>query len=150
MLQKVCVQSGTTCALTGTEIAPSQVNPNAAAYIKDIFSKLPLSNGTSVAATTSGFFPVLNTFNSRQEVGRIDHQLNEKFNLWGRFTIDDIPTVESAGLGASSIIPGMATTKTNSPGRHWSCTPSTCSRRPSTTTPGSISPRARSSSPRWD
>jgi hypothetical protein len=118
MLQKVCTEfSGTTCVLTGTQVSPSQFNPNAAAYIKDIFSKLPLPNANTVAATTSGFYPVLNTFDSRQEVGRIDHQAGERFSLWGRFTIDDIPTVESAGLGASSIIPGMATTKTNSPGR---------------------------------
>jgi hypothetical protein len=118
MLQKVCTEfSGTTCVLTGTQISPGQFNPNSAAYIRDIFSKLPLSNANTVAATTSGFYPVLNTFDSRQEVGRIDHQVGERFSLWGRFTIDDIPTVESAGLGASSIIPGMATTKTNSPGR---------------------------------
>jgi hypothetical protein len=120
MLQRVCVQfSGTTCSATGTQIAPSLFNPNSAAYIKDIFSKLPLSSGTTIAATTSGFFPVLNTFDSRQEVARFDHQFSERFSLWSRFTIDDIPTVESAGLGASSIIPGMATTHTNSPGRQF-------------------------------
>ena len=116
--QPVCIQfSGITCTLTGTRIPAGQFNPNAAAYIKDIFSKLPLSAANAVAATTAGFFPVLNTFDSRQEVGRLDHQISERFNVWGRFTIDDIPTVESGGLGVSSAIPGMAVTKTNSPGR---------------------------------
>lgn len=118
MLQKVCVQfSGTTCVLTGTQVAPSLVNPNSAAYIKDIFDKLPLLTGNSLTDTTSGFYPVKNTYDSREEIGRIDHQFNERFNLWGRFTIDNIPTVEASGLGASSLVPGVAITDTNSPGR---------------------------------
>ena len=70
MIQTVCTQfSGTTCVLTGTQIAPSLFNPNSAAYIKDIFSKLPLLSGTTVAATTSLFAPVRNIYDSRQEVG---------------------------------------------------------------------------------
>ena len=118
LLQPVCVQfSGTTCVLTGTQIAPSLFNPNSAAYIKDIFSKLPLLSGTTVASTTSLFAPVRNIFNSRQEVGRIDHQFSERFSIWGRFTIDDIPTTEAGGLFGQSTVPLMATTRTNSPGR---------------------------------
>lgn len=117
-LQPVCVQfNGTSCALTGTSIAPSLINPNSAAYVKDIYSKLPLLNGTTVAATTGGYYPVRNIYDSRQEIGRFDHQFNERFSIWGRFTIDDIPTTESAGLGVSSVIPNAATTSTNSPGR---------------------------------
>ncbi|HEY3835281.1 MAG TPA: carboxypeptidase regulatory-like domain-containing protein [Bryobacteraceae bacterium] len=118
MLQPVCVQfSGTTCVLTGTQIAPSLFNPNSQAYIKDIFSKLPLLSGTTVAATTSLFAPVRNIYNSRQEMGRIDHQFNDRFSIWGRFTIDDIPTTEAGGLFSQSSVPLMATTQTNSPGR---------------------------------
>ena len=118
MIQKVCTQfSGTTCVLTGTQIAPSLFNPNSVAYIKDIFSKLPLASGDTVAATTSSFYTAKNLFNSRQELGRIDHQFSERFNLWGRFTIDDIPTMESGGYGVNSAGPGIATTRTNAPGR---------------------------------
>lgn len=116
--QTVCVQfSGTTCVLTGTQIAPSLFNPNSQAYIKDIFSKLPLSSVNTAAATTSLFYPVRNLYNSRQEMGRIDHQFNERFSIWGRFTIDDIPTTEAGGLFGQSSVPLMATTQTNSPGR---------------------------------
>ncbi len=118
MLQTVCVQfSGSTCVLTGTQIAPSLFNPNSAAYIKDIFSKLPLMSGTAISATTSVFAPVRNIYDSRQEVGRIDHQFNERFNIWGVFTIDDIPTTEAGGLFGQSTVPLLATTQTNSPGR---------------------------------
>ena len=118
MLQPVCIEfAGTACTLTGTQVPPSQINPNAAAYIKDIYSKLPLSSGTAVAATTSIFTPVRNIFNSRQEMGRLDHQFSQRFSVWGRFTIDDIPTTEAGGLFGQSTVPLMATTRTNSPGR---------------------------------
>ena len=118
MIQTVCTQfSGTTCVLTGTQIAPSLFNPNSQAYIKDIFSKLPLLSGNTVAATTSLFAPVRNIYDSRQEMGRIDHQFSERFNMWGRFTIDDIPTAEAGGLFSQSSVPLMAATQTNSPGR---------------------------------
>jgi hypothetical protein len=119
-IQPVCIQftaPGGTCVLTGTQIAPSAFNPNSQAYIKDIYSKLPLLSGNTVSATTSIFAPVRNIYNSRQEMGRIDHQFNERFSIWGRFTIDDIPTTEAGGLFGQSTVPLMATTQTNSPGR---------------------------------
>jgi hypothetical protein len=116
--QPVCVEfSGTTCTLTGTSIPTSQWNSNSAAYVKDIFSKLPLSATNTATATTSGFFPVRNVYDARQEMGRIDHTFSERFSLYGRFTIDDIPTTEAGGLFGQSSVPGMATTQTNSPGR---------------------------------
>jgi hypothetical protein len=120
MLQPVCITTTTGCpagAAPVTQIPVNLINPNSAAYIKDIIGKLPLQEGSTVAATTSGFFPVKNIFSARQEMFRIDHQINEKFNLWGRVTIDDIPTTESGGLFGQSTVPNMATTTTNSPGR---------------------------------
>ena len=117
-LQPVCVQfSGTTCALTGTTLPKSEFNPNSAAYIKDIFSKLPLLSGTTAAATTSLFYPVRNVFDGRQEIAKIDHYFSERFNMSGRFTIDDIPTTEAGGLFGLSSVPNLAATRTNSPGR---------------------------------
>jgi hypothetical protein len=120
LLQPVCITNTTGCP-TGsspvTQIPANLINANAAAYIKDIVSKLPLPDGTTTAATTAGFFPVKNIFNSRQEMFRIDHRINERFNLWGRVTIDDIPTTESGGLFSQSSVPNMAITQTNSPGR---------------------------------
>jgi hypothetical protein len=96
-----------------TQIPASMINPNSAAYIKDIFSKLPLLDNS----TTAGFFPQRNLYNSQQELGRIDHTFSEKFTLWGRFEIDAIPTTEPGGLFTGSAIPNGATTKTDSPGR---------------------------------
>jgi hypothetical protein len=105
------------CQQTGTQIAPSQINPISAQYIKDIFGKLSLSPTNTVTAQASEFFPQRNLYNSRQEIVRIDHSFGEKFSVWGKFENDSIPTTEPGGLFTGSAIPGMATTSTNSPGR---------------------------------
>ena len=102
-----------------TQIPTNLINPNSAAYIKDIYSKLPLPAANTVAATTAGFFPQRNLYNSDQYIARIDHTFNEKFVVWGKFEIDQIPTTEPGGLFTGSTIPGGAITNTNSPGpRH--------------------------------
>jgi hypothetical protein len=106
----VCVAfTGTTCSQTGTTI--TNINPVSQAYIKDIYNKVPLS-GTA----TSIFSAQRNTFNHDQEIGRIDHMVNDKFSIWGRIIHDSIPTTEPGGLFTGSTIPGAALTSTNSPG----------------------------------
>ncbi len=66
--QPICISYTTACQQTATSIPSNLINPNAAAYIKDIFGKLPLSGVNSVAATTALQFPVQNIYNSRQEI----------------------------------------------------------------------------------
>ena len=44
-------------------------------------------------------------------------RFNERFTVWGKFEIDQIPTTEPGGLFTGSTIPGGAITNTNSPGR---------------------------------
>jgi Carboxypeptidase regulatory-like domain len=120
MLQPVCITTTTGCptgATPVTQIPTNLFNPNAVAYIKDIFSKLPLLDGTTTAATTAGFYPVKSIFNSRQEMLRVDHSFSDRFSVWGRMTIDDIPTQEPSGLFLGSVIPGGGVTNSNSPGR---------------------------------
>src|ERR1019366_3159285 len=115
--QPVCITVASGGCPTGsapvTQIPASQINANSAAYIKDIFGKLPLLANS----TTAAFFPVQNIFNSRQEVVRIDQSFGEKFNLWGKISNDAIPTVEPGGLFTGSAIPYVATTSTQSPGK---------------------------------
>ncbi len=65
----------------------------------------------------SAVFPVQNIYNSRQEIGRVDHVFSENFKIWGKFENDVIPTTEPGGLFTGSAIPYVATTNTNSPGR---------------------------------
>lgn len=121
MAQPVCLSLTNGTCPTGsapvTQIPASQINANSAAYIKDVFSKLALPSANTVAATTSGFFAQRNLYNSRQEIGRVDHSFSQTFNLWGRFEVDSIPTTEPGGLFQGNTIPGGAITNTNSPGR---------------------------------
>jgi hypothetical protein len=100
------------CTTTGTQV--TTIDPAAAAYVKDIFSKLPQPQDlTNDLLTSTG----QNTFNHRQEVIRIDHVFGPRFSVFGRFINDSIPTVEPGGLFTGSVLPGVATTSTNSPGR---------------------------------
>jgi len=116
--QPVCLN--TSCSQTGTQISPGQFNSGAAAYIKDIYSKLKLpavenTDGTGVDSP----FVARNTFNLHQEILKIDHIFSPKFALMGRFENDTIPTIEPGGLFTASALPGVATTSTNSPGRQF-------------------------------
>ncbi len=108
----VCVAyTGSTCNQTASQI--TNINPVAAAYLKDIFSGI----GNGAAGTNSLVTPLNSVFNATQEMIRIDHSFNEKFSIWGRFLNDSIPTVEPGGLFTGEPIANLATTHTNSPGR---------------------------------
>ena len=125
-IQPVCITTIVSNAITCpagstpvTSIPSSQWNPNAAAYIKDIYSKMPLLSGNTTAATTAGFFPVRTLLNFREELVKIDHRFSDKFSVWGKFSNDTIPTTEPGGLFSCSTVPGGCTTNTNSPGRQF-------------------------------
>jgi len=106
------VDSKGKCTAQTTQI--TAINPAAAAYIKDIFSTLHQPQNLIKDTLTS---VGNNTFNHRQETVRIDHVVNSKLSIFGRFTNDSIPTVEPGGLFTGDALPGVATTVTSSPGR---------------------------------
>jgi len=87
-------------------------DPTAAAYIQDIYSKLPAPepNGDIVTAAT-------NHYDFRGESVRVDHVFGPRLSVFGRFINDDIPTVEPGGLFQGLPLPAVATTRTNAPGR---------------------------------
>lgn len=120
-LQPVCISAVTGGCPAGSApvrtIPASLIDANSMAYIKDIFAKLPLLDGQTVAATTAGFFPQRNLYNFGQQIVRVDHSFSEGFNVWGKFENDSIPTTEPGGLFTGSVIPNGATTNTNAPGR---------------------------------
>jgi hypothetical protein len=99
----------------GTQLPLSQWSPLAAAYVQDIYNKLPLPSDS--AGTLN--FPTRGIFNFRQELIRIDHRFNDKVSAYYRFENDSIPTTEPFGLfgGSGVTLPFVATTQTNSPGR---------------------------------
>jgi hypothetical protein len=109
----VCVQYvGSSCALTSTTI--SKIDPVAQEYIKDIFSKLPLS---STSTTLNSLFR--NVYNFEQELYKVDHIFSDKLRISARFLRDQIPTEEPQGLFTGVAVPGVQNTSTNSPGRSW-------------------------------
>ncbi len=110
----VCVAyTGSTCTQTSATI--TNISPLAQAYIKDIFSKVPGGN----PADNTLYSPQRSTYNHRQELYKVDHNFGEKLSVFGRYMTDHIPTVEPGGLFTGSALPGVATTRTNSPGHSW-------------------------------
>ena len=116
----VCVSynaSTASCSSVGTQV--TNINPVAQAYLKDIFSKVPLPNGGPGLDPHTLLSPVNNIYNARQELVRIDHNVSEKLALAFRFINDSIPTQEPGGLFTGDQIPGVATTNTNAPGKDY-------------------------------
>jgi hypothetical protein len=94
---------------TTTQI--TDIDPTAAAYIKDIYSKLPAPGPDGTFSFTGR-----NLFNFREETFKIDHIFGPKFSAFFKYTHDSIPTEEPGGFATGSALPGAATTRTNAPG----------------------------------
>jgi hypothetical protein len=107
----VCVayDANNVCTQTGTTI--TNIDPVAAGYIKDIYSKLPVSTAPTGAITTAD----RNLYYYREEAVRLDHNFGQKLNVFGRYTDDSIPTQEPFGLYTGLNLPGVATTQSNTP-----------------------------------
>jgi hypothetical protein len=59
-----------------------------------------------------------NVFNFREENLKLDHIFGPKLSVFVRYIQDSIPTEEPGGFGTGSNLPGVATTRTNAPGRN--------------------------------
>ena len=114
----VCVQytstANTTCATTATSI--TNINPVAAEYIQDIYSKVPAGNPTTFSLYEAG----KNIYNFRQELIKLDQALSAKHMLSFRYMQDAVNTAESGGyqVSASSYFPGVSSTTTQTPGHN--------------------------------
>lgn len=97
-----------------TTVAP--IDPVAAAYIKDIYSKIPQPQDPAAHTLVSS---LRNIYNFRQETLKFDHVFNEKLSASFRYMNDSIPTQEPTGLWTGMNVPGIASTSTNSPGRNY-------------------------------
>lgn len=110
----VCTTFSAAGECTGMSNTIANIDPTAAAYVKDIFSKLPPANqedNTLVTASRSQYY-------YREEAVRIDHNFGQNFTLFGRYSDDSIPTYEPAGLYTGNPLPGVANTLSNAPGRN--------------------------------
>ncbi len=98
----------------GTPLPQNLISPLAAAYVQDIYNKLP----PPADALGNLFFPARGVFNFTQELVRLDHKFNDKLSAYYRFENDAIPTIDPIGLfGQGGGQPFVSTTQTSSPGR---------------------------------
>jgi hypothetical protein len=96
----------------GTALPQNLTSPLAAAYVQDIYNKLPLP-----ADAVGNLFFQLEHLNFRQEL-RVDHKFSDKLSAYYRFENDSIPTIDPIGLfGQGGGQPFVSTTQSNSPGR---------------------------------
>ncbi|HLM01146.1 MAG TPA: TonB-dependent receptor [Pyrinomonadaceae bacterium] len=115
----ICLQAtGTTCTTTlaaGTPLSTVRpINPVAQQYLTHIYNKLPAP--TSGANTLT--FPAINKADFRQEIIKFDHNFTKNWSGYYRYQRDDIPTLDANSLFSSgSGLPGVSTTRTDSPGR---------------------------------
>jgi len=113
--QEVCTGTnydGTTGACIGpTTRRISNFDPTASAYIKDIYSQLPVPRADGTIPWTAR-----NVYNFNEELIRIDQVFNPKLNTFVRYLNDSIPTQEPGGLFAWSNLPDVTTTHTGAPG----------------------------------
>jgi hypothetical protein len=101
------------CASTGTQI--SAIDPVAAAYVKDIYSKFPApQSGFNLLSTLD------NISNFREDMVKIDHVFSRKLTVSGKILRDSIPTIEAGGVFTGYPVNGIATTSTSSPGHQYS------------------------------
>jgi hypothetical protein len=121
----VCVTAlNGVCSAYGTSI--TNFSPTALAYIKDIYSKVPLPpSAADIAANLDPhtlIYSVRGVFNDAQEFVRVDHALNKKTSLFYRYLHDSLPTAEGGGLFGGGLpsgyvgLPGVQNTSTKSPG----------------------------------
>ena len=106
------------CAGTSNSIDPANFSPLATQYLNAIWANVPLPNdpATGVNSLTETY---RNLFNFREELVKIDHNFGSKLTLTGKYLHDTIPTEEPRGLFTTDNLPGVANTKTESPGRNY-------------------------------
>ncbi len=107
------------CTAYGTSIPTTSIDPIAAAYVKDLFSKFPAPNAATPASPFTDITTLGNIFNFREDMVKIDQIIGPKLTLNGKFLHDTNPTIEAGGLFTSMPINGIATTSTHSPGHQY-------------------------------
>jgi hypothetical protein len=91
-------------------VPPALRDPNAVKML----SLFPAPNVTGRAQFLTSSPAIQNT---RQEVVRVDYDLNPNYRLTGRYSHDNSFTEEPGGLFNGLVIPNVATTDTNVPGQ---------------------------------
>jgi hypothetical protein len=101
-----------------TPIPANLLSPAAQAYVNGIYNNLPAPNSQTVANPFGLSASIPNVADFRQEIVKIDYAISPMWSTYYRYQHDSIPTIDGNSLFSSgSGLPGVATTKTNSPGQ---------------------------------
>lgn len=106
------------CTATGTQV--TNLSPMAQAYLKDVYSRVPVPDEAYDIA--HGFDPhsifsnFKNTFNNNDTVVRIDQQLGQKLSVFYRYMHDTFPEHLSEGQFTTVAIPGANIANVVNPG----------------------------------
>jgi hypothetical protein len=107
-----------TCATYGDQV--TNISPTAAAYLKNLYSIVPLP--PSAADLAAGLDPhtliatVPNVFNDNQIIVRVDQAVGQKLNVFYRYIHDTFPLYLGTGGFVTSYIPGVSATIEKNPG----------------------------------
>jgi hypothetical protein len=114
----VCITVNTTtgaCSATSKMVTP--INATAQQYLNDIINKVPLPNNPSDVQGLIYNSPGVN--NETQTLIRVDHQLNNKINVFFRYLDDPFNLVVPNGFQQTSQIPGVATSRMTNGSTSW-------------------------------
>ncbi len=107
-----------TCTATGTKV--TNISPTAAAYLKDLYSRIPTPNVAYDLAHNLDPHTILSSFrnvlNDDNTVVRIDQQFGQRLTIFYRYLHDNFPEVLGQGQFTTSPIPGANTTSVVNPG----------------------------------
>jgi hypothetical protein len=107
-----------TCTASGTQV--TNISPTAQAYLKDVYSKIPVPNVQYNIAHNLDPHTILssfkNTFNNLDSVIRIDQQFGQKLTIFYRYMHDTFPEILPQGQFTTVPIPGANTTVATNPG----------------------------------
>ena len=107
----VCVSRDSSGHCNSLSTSVTNIDPTAAAYLKDIYSKLPPINlQPDLLVSTNR-----NLYYYREESARVDHNFGQKVDVFVRYSDDSVPTTEPGGLFTGEPLPGVATTQSNEP-----------------------------------
>ncbi|MGA9672642.1 MAG: carboxypeptidase regulatory-like domain-containing protein [Terracidiphilus sp.] len=108
-----------TCTATGTQV--TNISPTAQAYLKDVYSKVPVPSTAYDIAHNLDPHTILTNFkdqfNNLDSVVRIDQQVGQKLTVFYRYLHDTFPEVLPQGNFSTTVyIAGANTTTVVNPG----------------------------------
>jgi hypothetical protein len=110
---------GTTTPIPGNIIPASEITADGKAIAKvyEIQSALATSF-TNLPGANNAVYQLSNPFNFREDIYRLDYNINQKHTLWGRHISDDFNLIDPLGTFSGNLLPTVPTNRIR-PGKSW-------------------------------